>query len=225
MEPNEGAVNVQYTHVHTTAWTDQHDYSHRRLNFETVGKIVKHADKDCMLEQGLIKFLSTRDYNDTLCTAHLMRFVKIYSNKDHEASKSEVHFRRQANKRVLHDQVKGPALIKKAMQDKPARPLTALKRDKQAALESEQVEGSTACLPTEVDGIARRAWDNIFQGNHSNAVNLTQKFCRKYHKYIFIAPQAHVQPLMGKSLMHVCVNAKHSVCGLDHFTPQDFSLL
>ena len=48
---------------------------------------------------------------------------------------------------------------------------------------------------------------------------------RKYAKYIYHDSEYQVATLDGKALKEACCNAAHSVAGMDHFSPQDFTVL
>ena len=85
---------------------------HDRLNGQTANAIIKNADHSCMIEAGLVKFLSIHDYNDTRHIASLKRYINTYNNADNEASKNKIHYRREISRRTLHDQKEGPAAVK-----------------------------------------------------------------------------------------------------------------
>ena len=99
------------------------------------------------------------------------------------------------------------------MQDKPARPLTALKKDQQAATESGKEEGSTACTPSEADNIARRAWAEIFKGNKTDTSKLIHNFVKEYANQIFTDSEFTVESITGERLSKACTAAKNSAAG------------
>ena len=100
--------------------------------------------------------------------------------------------------RKFNDSVKGPKAIKKALDTKPIRPLTAVVRDIEGP--NGQPKGSVTCDPQEVDAITRRAWGRVTKGNNKNKNQLIHKFFREYAEYIYVNKEFEVQPLTGHSL-------------------------
>ena len=113
--------------------------------------------------------------------------------------------------------------MRHALNSKPARPLTALQRDQDGP--NGQTKGSITCDPHEVDAIARRAWQQIYDGNYLNSNQLIHNFFREYHPHIYTQQQHEVPPLTGAQLKATCTAAKNSAAGLDNFSPQDFTQL
>ena len=193
------------------------------MNHETAEAITKHIDHNDRGETIFAHHLGMNNVNDSLYLPTLTWHMNKYKVRDHEASKREVHCRHQMRKRKLADNKTGHKAIKAALDTKPVKPLTALTRDIQGP--QGQPKGSTTCDPQEVDAIARRAWGAVYEGNVHNHNTTIHNFCRNYANYIFTANQFDVQPLDGPTFKLACHTAKHSVAGLDHFTPQDLTYL
>ena len=71
----------EHKQVLQTNWTDNHEKNMKRLNWETVQRLMKSADNECMLEHGLVTFLSKRDVNDSLNISMLNKYMQTYANK------------------------------------------------------------------------------------------------------------------------------------------------
>ena len=81
--------------------------------------------------------------------------INMYKEKDRSHSRDEVRYQAQVFRRRLHDRKQGPKAIRRATNGTPARPLTALTRDR-IGPNGEPV-GTVATDPAEVDQIAQRA--------------------------------------------------------------------
>ena len=113
--------------------------------------------------------------------------------------------------------------MRNALNSKPIRPITILKRD-QPGYRGEPI-GTYTCIPRECDEIVTRAWATIYDGNSKNTNALIHHFCKQYAPHIFTSKSRDVQPLTGPQLKDACTNCNLSAGGLDHFSPEDMQYL
>ena len=125
----------------------------------------------------------------------------------------------------MADPKKKHVAVRSALNGPLAKPLTCLKRDRIGP--NGQQKGSYTCDPIEMDGIAKRAWNAIYDGNVKDG-DLTRhvhKFLGRYGHLLCNQPEAETGELDWQQLKASCVNGKFSVGGLDSFTLADFSML
>ena len=131
--------------------------------------------------------------------------MQAYIKRDREASKREIHFRAQIAKRRHADNSTGPKAIRQALDTQPIRPLTVLRRD-EPGLRNETV-GTYTCRRRELEGIARRAWDNIYHASGKNVNNLIHNFLTTYAQHIYTSTPTDINRLTGQQMQQVCTNA------------------
>ena len=153
----------------------------------------------------------------------LKKYVDHYNDRNKAASQRTVQFKLNAAKRNLADAKKGPAAIRRAVDTKPVKPLTTLRRT--APGPNDEPIGSYTCNPSEVDHIATEAWKPIYAGNVAHPDQLISNFARKYGNCLHTAPPFRIEPITGKDLHAVCSAAANSAAGLDNLSPHIFSLL
>ena len=136
------------------------------MNHEVARAIEKNIDYNNDFERDLATQLATLNINDTLHITTWIKFTNMYNDADRKNSRQEIRYRHQLRKRLLVHFKTGPKAIKRALEVKPVKPLTALKRDKPGPCG--EAAGTFACEPNEVDSIARRAWRTIYDGNVAN---------------------------------------------------------
>ena len=93
--------------------------------------------------------------------------------------------RGQTQKRMQHRK-KGLKAMSRAVSPTPPRPLLHTKRDREGP-KGEKV-GSITTDPAEVDSIATRAWQAIYDGNIKELFFGAKAFIGKYRKHIYKAP-------------------------------------
>ena len=125
---------------------------YEKLNDETVAKLISSAKTIIPKERDFVQHLQHHNYNDSLYLPTLERQVQYYKQCDRTASQRELHYRARLRQRKTNDNKTSHKIIKQAMETKPIKPLSALRRDKTGPT-GEEV-GSVACIPDEVDDIA-----------------------------------------------------------------------
>ena len=79
--------------------------------------------------------------------------------------------------------------------------------------------------PMEVDYIATKAWQAIYEGNATDQKAMVDNFMRKYDKNIYDAEQFDVGQITADRLREECTNARASAGGLDQWLLEDMALL
>ena len=108
---------------------------------------------------------------------------------------------------------KGIKAMSNAINPAPARPLMYTKRDKVGP--NGQAIGSITTDPREVDQIATRAWQKIYNGNFDDLKGAANAFMNKYKQYIYSSKEFKVQPITGKAFMRTCIQGGNT-CTVSH---------
>ena len=88
-----------------------------------------------------------------------------------------------------------------------------------------QAIGSITTDPREVDQIATRAWQTIYNGNFDDLKGAANAFMNKYKQYIYSSKEFKVQPITGKAFMRTCTSGKMTTAGLDNWEPAELAML
>lgn len=152
--------------------------------------------------------------------------VKMWYQAKAKGMKQAAMDATQANKKSqMEHRTKGLKVMSKAVGLRPASPLLHAVRDILGP--AGQAIGSVTTSPTEVDGIARRAWKAIYDGNVENLKGAAKDFISKYSKLglIFTSPEFQCQPISGRDFRRSCITGKMTSPGLDNWEPAEFALL
>ncbi len=109
---------------------------------------------------------------------------------------------REERKSMMQDPKLGIKHMAAAIGKQAAKPLMHAKRTKTGPMG--QAIGSITTQPSEVDDIAREAWQNIYEGNSSDIAATVSAFLGKYAKYILYAKPFQVQPITAEEVQAVC---------------------
>lgn len=110
-----------------------------------------------------------------------------------------------------NDPKKGMRNMSRKVDGPKASPLRYVKRDANAS--SQHKAGTITTKPAEIDGIVRRAWKRIYDGNTDDAAAVVRRFITKYSKYIFRVETQNVDHIT-KEMVHVVSHKKPQVkCG------------
>ena len=95
--------------------------------------------------------------------ARYMRVVKWYKDKHDKTRVIAIAAARTATREAMEHKTKGLKKMAAAIHATPPRPLMHTKRDRVGP--NGQAIGTITTDPAEVDGIATRKWQQIYQGN------------------------------------------------------------
>ena len=92
------------------------------------------------------------------------------------------------------------AAVRSALNVFPAKPLACLRRDRTGP--NGQPSGSYTCDPVEMDGIAKRAWNAIYDGNvrDGDLTRHVHKFLGRYGHLLCNQPEADIGELDWQQL-------------------------
>lgn len=138
--------------------------------------------------------------------------------------KAKQHQRQQFNLK-LEGTTRGQKQISSALNPPSTPPMIALRRTRTGP--QEQLPGTTATNPKEVDDMAIEHWSNIYDGADSNVTSRSNRFMENYEGFIFHRDEGEYQigTVCSDKLKAACTEAKHTAAGPDGWSPDDFSRL
>ena len=195
------------------------------LNCDTIRIITKNAVIGNEEEKAFIEKIKDRDAETEIkYYAAFEMQAKLYDRRYQKKKEEHLKALKEKFRDKLHDNQKGGKLISKCLQKDAPQNLFALKRDI-VGTKGEPV-GSYTHDEAEVDQIARREWDRVYDGNFKNIINQSKKFLKDYDKYIFgnWKPRS-MKKIDWKDLKKVCQDAPKTAKGLDNWATFDLSIL
>ena len=199
---------------------------HLRLNRDTIARIVCSIDPERPRERLMLERMRGCVESHGKDSKHMAFFqlqAKAYEKQAIEEHGHEIKARQEKRRENFSCNKKGHKAIRKALGDKATKPLQCLIRDKVGP--DGQPIGTYTTNPNEIDGITQRAWNKIYDGNCSDNGGIVRSFLGKYHKDIFKRSEYQLHSVNWESLKATCIHAKHTVAGMDGFTPSDLTLL
>ena len=102
--------------------------------------------------------------------------------------------------------VKGQGVtdLHRHLRKEPSTPLVALRRKHRGA--GDQVAGTIATSPKEIDHIIRKEYGEIYKGNLNeggSSDEFAKEYLKRYEKYIFSQEEYAIEPLRGEDVAEV----------------------
>ena len=104
-----------------------------------------------------------------------------------------------------------------------AAPLLYVKRDKEGP--QGQPIGQFTTNPQEIDGVVKRAWKKIYDGNCNQVTKMVDAFMQKYDQYIFKMKPFYAQEIDTDLVQEAFSKGKKSAAGMDSWEPEEFALM
>ena len=123
--------------------------------------------------------------------------------------------RRAATAQRLGAPGKGATACFRLLRKPPTPPLTFLRGD----------DGAIRSDPSEVDELARRAWEPVYRGTAALDSEVVQRFTDSYDHLAFRGPVAPLPPIDRRAFHRHVTHGGRSAGGLDNWTPGEWSLL
>ena len=196
-----------------------------KLNGDTQRILRARASKEDKKEHQFAEEINCEGAVDNICFFGVYEKQALYYEKEYRNKFDELAaVRRQRLNTNLESHTKGAKIISRCIQTEAPKPIYALKRD-QAGPKGEPV-GSYTHVEKELDQIARRAWDSVYQGNFEDLTEGTRSFMDEYKKHLFKVEGPTVYANISATyLKGICKAAATTASGLDNWSPYDFSIL
>ena len=183
--------------IHDRRTTTVHKETLTAQNRNTLGTIllkpIKVGDAE---EQNITNMLHQANPAAGAIEATYTRAMIWYQQMQSTTKTLAVTAMREHTQKRLQHKTKGMKAMSSALNPTPPKPLLRAKRDRDGP-NGEQV-GSITTDPAEVDAIATRAWQAIYNGNVKDLYFEAKSFIKKYDKYVFKGPTFQLKPIIGK---------------------------
>ena len=145
---------------------------------------------------------------------------------DREADRLFMQAKAMAEKEYtayLHDGKKSAGSISRAVMSSQPRSLAYAERDMEGP--EGQPKGSIATDPVEVDRIATRVWQKIYEGQSDGKHGRTERFVQTYCRHMHSMEPITLQPISEQDVRESFRKAPHNAGGLDGWLPEELHLL
>lgn len=129
--------------------------------------------------------------------------------------------RRNNAKQASQDGSKGINVMSKATGGNGSKPLLYVKRDEECFGGGRP--GTITTNPKEVDGIVRRAWQQMYDGSVANIDETVRQFAVKHGIRFFKDSDFDVENIDGEMVFKAFRNTAASAAGMDGWEPKEFT--
>ena len=173
--------------------------------------------KDCNIKNAKEK--EAKDYMEDDGNTYLHNYItltKLASDYEKRCSKLDediIHRVRQDSKNELNKKT-SHRKISSIIKGPKAQPLRVFQRPGSGTYTTDEAE---------IDEIARKAWDSVYDGNTDEIDKVVANFMKKYDKYIFKAKEFKVEKLKWEDVKTACTSNIETAGGLDAWTKRDLA--
>ena len=155
--------------------------------------------------------------------AMLERVAQVHVKRRDKLSSKADRMTRAEDREQNADKKRGMRAMARKTHGPSTPPLLFVKRDGHGG--EDKPAGTYTTAPDEIDGIVRRTWRKIYDGNAKDPGLLVKTFMSKYVRQIFTSKAYDVQDVTTQAVYDVFKHGKKSAAGLDSWEPEELSLM
>ena len=189
----------------------------------------QHDDEICRtMKSGIRQLEAELAHIDLTCSIKIAKLVRGADRHDawHDGLNEKVR-QLQAKERSakLEHPKSGLRNMCRAVGGPTAAPLLVVKVDSQCSEATGRPIGSLTTWPAQIDGIVRRAWRHIYEGNVQDKQAAAASFCAKHKQELYEALEHRLQPIIEADVQRHFRHGRKTVAGMDSWEPAELALL